>query len=82
MTILPFKKQETRGTWVAQSIKRQALDFGSGHDLLVPGFELHIGLCAGDVGPAQNSLSLLLSVPPALVLSLFLPLSLSIYILK
>ena len=34
------------GTWVAQSIKRPTLDLGSGHDLMVCGFEPHIRLCA------------------------------------
>ena len=28
-----------RGTWVAQSVKHLTLDFGSGHDLVVCGFE-------------------------------------------
>ena len=33
------------GTWVAQPVKRQTLDFGSGHDLRRE-IEAHIGLRA------------------------------------
>ena len=44
-----FKKQE-RGAWVAQSVKRLS-DFSSGHDLKVPEFEPHIGLCADSSEP-------------------------------
>ena len=58
------------GAWVAQSVKRLALNFCSGHDLTVCGFEPPIGLCAGSVGPAWDSLSPSLSVPPPLMLSL------------
>ena len=32
-----------RGTWVAQSVKRLTLGFGSGHDLMVRGFKPHTG---------------------------------------
>ena len=35
-----------RGAWVAQSVKRPTLGFGSGHDLTVREFEPCIGLCA------------------------------------
>ena len=55
------------GTWVAQSVKRSTLDFGSGNDLLVPEFESRIGLQADTAEPARNSLSpvsLSLSSPP------------------
>ena len=31
-----------RGAWVAQSVKRLTLGFGSGHDLRVRGFEPHM----------------------------------------
>ena len=32
-------KKKKRGTWVALSVKRPTLDFGSGRDLLVHGIE-------------------------------------------
>ena len=57
---------------MAQSVKRPALDFGSGHDLTVCGFEPLIGLCADSVELAWDSLSPLLSVPPRLVHALSL----------
>ena len=50
-------------TWVAQSVKHQTLDFGSGHDLMICEFEPLVGLHADGVEPAWGSLSLLLSVP-------------------
>ena len=46
-----------------QSVKRLTLDFGSGHDLTVHGFEPLIGLCAGSAEPAWDSLCLPLSWP-------------------
>ena len=50
--------------------ERPPLDFGSGHDLTVGGFEPRVGLQAGSTDPAWNSLSpslsLSLSAPPAL----------------
>ena len=46
-----------RGTWVAQWVKCPNLDLGSGHDLKVFETDLHIGLCAGNVEPARDSLS-------------------------
>ena len=36
---MKFKKGKQQGAWVAQSVKRPTLDFGSGHDLMVCGFE-------------------------------------------
>ena len=45
------------GAWVAQSAGCQALDFGSGHDLTVCGFELPVWLCADSAVPAWDSLS-------------------------
>ena len=42
---------------MAQSVKRQTLDFGSGHDLTVREFEPCMGLCADSVEPAWDSLS-------------------------
>ena len=38
-------KGPTQGAWVARSVKRPTLGFGSGHDLTVPEFEPRIGLC-------------------------------------
>ena len=32
-----------RGAWVAQSVERLTLDFGSAHDLAVHGIELTLG---------------------------------------
>ena len=40
------------GAWVAQSVKRPTLDFGSGHDLMVPEIGPHIGLHADILKPA------------------------------
>ena len=57
----------------AQSAKRLTLGFGSGHDLTVREVEPRVGLRADSVEPGILSLSL--SAPPLLALSL--PLSLS-----
>ena len=57
---------------MAQSVKRPAPGFGSGHDLTVREFEPCIGLCPGSAEPAWDSLSLSFSAPPALSLSLSL----------
>ena len=40
-----------------QSFKRPALDFGSGYDLMVHGFEPHVVLCASGAGLAWDPLS-------------------------
>ena len=53
-----------RGTWVAQLVKQLTLDFDSGHDLIVHGFEPCVGLCTDSAEPAWNFLSLPLSDPP------------------
>ena len=58
------------GAWEAQSVKRLTLNFGSGHDLTVCGFEPRVGLCADSVEPAWDSLSLPFSLPLLLSLSL------------
>ena len=58
----------SRGAWVAQSVKRPTLGFGSCHDLMVHGIEPCIGLCADSAKPAWDSLSPVLSAPPLLVL--------------
>ena len=48
---------------MAQTGKSLTPDFGSGHDLTVPGFEPHTGLRADSAEPTWDSLSLLLSLP-------------------
>ena len=53
MTNWNLKAGSTRGTWVAQLIKHQTLDFGSGHDLKVCEFEPRVGLCADSVEPSE-----------------------------
>ena len=40
------------GTWVVQLVKPLTLDFSSDHDLMVRGFEPHIGLWVDSVEPA------------------------------
>ena len=35
---------KNQGAWVAQLVKRPALDFSSGHDLAVRGMESRVGL--------------------------------------
>ena len=55
------------GVWVAQSVKHQNLDFSSGHDLTIHGFEPHICQCGAFLG---FSLSLSLCPSPARSLSL------------
>ena len=40
-------KKQTRGTWVAQSVKRLTLDFGLGHDLTVVRSNLVLGSVLG-----------------------------------
>ena len=56
-------QNQTRGTWLAQLVKRWALDFSSGHDLTVHEFEPCIRLCADSVEPAWDSLSPSLALP-------------------
>ena len=46
-----------RVAWVAQSVERLTLDLGSGHDLMVCGFEARIEPWAGSTDPAWDSLS-------------------------
>ena len=67
-------KHAFRGTWVAQSVKHLALDFGSGHDLTVHEFEPHVGLHA-----TVSSLLGIHTLPPT---SAPLPLILSLKINK
>ena len=60
--VLHVKTTYFWGAWVAQSVEHQTLDFGSGRDLTVRGFEPHTGLCADGAEPAWDSLSLSLSL--------------------
>ena len=62
-------KAHFQGARVAQSVKRLTLGFGSGHDLTVHEFELHIRLHADSTEPAWDSLSPSLSAPPLLSFS-------------
>ena len=64
-------KTDFGGAWVAQSVKRPTLDFGSGHDLTVHGFGPHVGCRPASAEPAWDSVSLL-SLHSLLVVSLFL----------
>ena len=52
-----------QGSWVARSVKRLSLGFGSGHDLTVREFEPGVRLCDDSAEPAWDSLSLPLSLP-------------------
>ena len=67
-------KQEIKingGTWMAKSVEHPTLDFGSGHDLTIPEFELHARLSASSVElPSNLSLSLSLCPSRACALSL------------
>ena len=54
---------------MAQTVKCPTLDFGSGHDLIVRGFEPHVGLCTDSEESAWDSLSPSLP-PPACAYSL------------
>ena len=60
---------------MSQLVKRLTLGFGSGHDLTVCGFEPRVGLCAGSVEPAWDSLSPPLSLSALPLLALSFPLS-------
>ena len=66
-----YGKEPKRGAWVAQSVKRLTLDFGSGHDLTVRGFKPCMGLCADSAEACLGfSLSLSLCSSPTHSLSL------------
>ena len=55
---------------MAQSVKPQTLDLGSGHGLTVPGVEPCVGLCADRILSAWDSLSPTLSAPSSLSLKI------------
>ena len=57
------------GTWVAQSFKLPTIGSGSGHDLMVRGFEPRVGLRTGSAELTWNSL-FSLPLPRSLTLSL------------
>ena len=57
---------------MAQTVKRLTLGFGSGLDLMACGFEPRIRLCADNVEPAWDFVSLSLSASPLLSISLSL----------
>ena len=59
-------KIKARGAWVAPSVKRLTLDFGSGRDLTFSGVESRVGLWAGSTAPAWDSLFSSLSAAPPL----------------
>ena len=61
--ILRSRIVDLRGAWVAPLVKCLTLDFGSGHDLMVPEFKPDMGLCTDSVEPALDSLFLPLSLP-------------------
>ena len=46
-----------RAAWVAQSVRRPTLNFGSGHDLTLGEFKPRVGLWADSAEPAWDSLS-------------------------
>ena len=52
------------------SVNRPTVGFSSGHDLMVHGFELCIGLCAYSLEPTWDSVSLSLCPSSAYSLSL------------
>ena len=66
---------------MAQLVKHTTLDFGSGHDHMVHGFEPCIRLCAESTDPAWNSLSPL-SLPLPYLLSFRLSKSMNRYLKK
>ena len=60
---IDLKLNSDRGAWVAQSIKRPTLGFGSDQDLEVHEFEPCVGLCTDSVEAAWDYLSPSLSLP-------------------
>ena len=47
-----LKREDYKGTWVAQSLKHPTLDFGSGHDLMVREIKSRFGLWTDNTEPA------------------------------
>ena len=48
---------------MAQWVEHLTLDFGSGHDLMVPGMEPGVGLCSDSTEPTWDPLSPSLPAP-------------------
>ena len=71
MTDFRFEAESTHdgGAWGAPLVKHLTLDFGSGHDLPVCGFEPCVGLCAHSVEPALG----FQTAPPPLAQALSFP---------
>ena len=67
-----IKNVDAWWAWVAQSVKRLTLGFGSGHDLTICGIEPCVRLCTDSSEPAWDSLfpSLCLCPSPMLDRSL------------
>ena len=65
------------GAWVAQSVRRPSLGFGSGHDRRVCEFEPRIRLRADHAELAWDSVSLSCSAPALLARSLSLSLKIN-----
>ena len=61
-----LKMSTCRGAWVAQSVKRLTLDFGSSHDQMVHGLNPRVGLCVDSMEPVCHPVSPSLSAPPLL----------------
>ena len=68
--VCSFKKLgHFRGAWVAQLVKRRALDLSAGRELTVRGTEPCSGLRDGSAEPVWDSLFPSLSAPPLLTVS-------------
>ena len=57
IVLLMKRKTRSRGTWMAQSVKHPARDFGSVHDLMIFEFKRFTGLCSDSTEYAWDSLS-------------------------
>ena len=55
--VLLIKSARSRGAWVAQLVKHPALDFGSGHDLIVVRLSLSLGSAWSLLGILSHALS-------------------------
>ena len=64
---MSINRRMNRGPWMAQSAERLTLNFVSGPDLVVCGFEPCVRLRADRAEPAWDSLSSSLSAPPLLM---------------